>query len=57
MKFKEGDVVNCTSKIKVETPVRKNGTVWMVLQGRYFILDTEGFIHDCPASEVGEEQK
>ncbi len=57
MKHKEGNVVSCVSKIKVENPEMKNGTVWIALKDRYLILDKEGYIHNCGSHEVFEEQK
>lgn len=45
------------SKIKVEEPVKKDGTIWLVLQGRYIVLDKDGYLHDCQAHEIYEVQE
>lgn len=54
MKHKEGSVVSCVSKIKVEEAEMKQGTVWMALNGRYIVLDKEGYLHECLEREVFE---
>lgn len=57
LKFAEGSVVSYMSKIKVEEPVKKDGTIWLVLQGRYIVLDKDGYLHDCQAHEIYEVQE
>lgn len=57
LKFKEGEVVSCMAKVKVEdAPVMKTGTVWMVSGTKYFILDSETYVHGCESHEVFEVQ-
>lgn len=54
--FKEGDIVNCVSKIKVRDEEIKNGTVWFISEEHIHVVDNEGYIHSCRGHEVYEIQ-
>lgn len=41
------------SKIKVEDEKTiKMGTIWMITSSKIFVLDVDGFIHDCDRHEI-----
>lgn len=51
-KVKEGSVVSCPSKIKVEEVKMVTGTVWFITADKILVLDTQGYIHECAKHEV-----
>lgn len=57
MKFREGDVVSCSSKIKVEEVSIRTGTICWIIGNNVFVLDIEGYIHNCAPHEIYEVQK
>lgn len=52
MKYNEGSLVSCNSKIKIEEAHIRNGTIIKVLESQYMILDALGYLHVVSESET-----
>lgn len=52
MKYNEGSLVSCNSKIKVSEASIRNGTVLWDLGANGVILDSLGYLHLCLESEI-----
>lgn len=52
MKYNEGSLVSCNSKIKVSEASVRNGTVLWDLGASGVILDALGYLHLCLESEI-----
>ncbi len=57
MKFKEGQVVNCKCKIKVEDDEQNYpGTIWLISASKIVVLDPDGYLHCCDYGQVYEQK-
>lgn len=52
MKYNEGSLVSCNSKVKIEEASVRNGTVVWDLGASGVVMDALGYLHLCTESEI-----